>query len=302
MNDFLGRLAARVQGEAAMVKPRVRSRYEPGEAGVAGEPPRAGEVWGEEVAAAAGGEDVEDGRDGRDSRDGRGRTEEAGERAAVVAAPLERRVAPPLPAMAAVEPREARLTRKAPVVEVVEAAAQPAPAPIPVAARPRPVEAARKAAGETVAAPPEVPAAAAPLPAAAPAPAPGPRRSEPRISPRISLTPEPGPRPERPAGEAGPAAAPAPPEPRPSVRVSRPAGRPAEPLPTVGPRREVAVAATAREAREPQDAEDVVRVSIGRIDVHAGPPPVQAPTPRRPAAPRLSLSDYLKGRSERRRR
>ncbi|HEY0558267.1 MAG TPA: hypothetical protein VGG20_28710 [Thermoanaerobaculia bacterium] len=262
MNDFLGRLAARAQGEAAVVKPRVRSRYEAGEAG----PPPAPEGWGEEVT----------------------------ETAVSPASPASPE--PAVKAVKAVAPREARLPGEETIVErTVETAARPVPAPPPPEARPRPVQAARKAARESVVAPPEAPARAALTPPAVPAPAP--RRSELPAAP-----PEPGPRLERRVEEPG--AVPAPPETRPAVRMRQPADLRTAPLPTVGPRRAIPDLgpAPAGRAETAGDTEEVVRVSIGRIDVHAGPPPVQAPAPRRPAGPRLSLSDYLTGRDERRRR
>ena len=300
MNDFLGRLAARAQGEAAVVKPRVRSRFESAEAAP---PPAAPEAWSEEVVEVTGQRkeetrDTRDDRDTRDGRDGRGRE------------------ASPEPTVKAVEPREVRHPRRERAAErAVEAAPRPIPAPAPVEERPRPVpmpvKAARRAGGETGATlsppPPEAPARPA-LPSDAPV-APAPRRSEPRIAPPL----EPGPRRERRAEdlvESVEPAVPVPPETRPAARASRPAELRAtaplpSPLPTIGPRRRVPDPAPAveRAADTRTDTEEVVRVAIGRIDVHAGPPPpVQAPVPRRPAGPRLALADYLAGRNERRRR
>jgi hypothetical protein len=259
MSDFLGRLAARAQGEAAVVKPRVRSRYEGGEAG----PPPASGGWGEEEVVEAAGR-KEQARDGRAPE-----------------APVERRmVTSPEPAPKAVEPRQTRLPEREVMVErPLEAAARPAPSPALVEERRRPA----KAGGDTVVAPE----------------APAPRRSGLRLPP-----PEPDPRPERRAEEPEPAA-PSPPEARRAVRTSRPQPvepRSAPPLPIVGPRRGIPDPAPTPAQTAGDAAEEVVRVSIGRIDVHAGPPPVQAPAPRRSGAPRLALSDYLAGRNERRRR
>jgi hypothetical protein len=303
MNDFLGRLAARALGEAPVVKPRVRSRYEPG--GV----PQAGEAWGEEVVEAV---DRKDGRDNGDSRDREGRREEAGE-AAPLEAPGERRPAPraPVPVSQGFEPRAAEPLatrpipeppRAAPVGEPVEVADRPLPAPAAEATPPKPGKAVRKA---------------PPRPAPVAAPEPPPRHGEPRIwrpatiaEPAEPPSREPAPRRERRGGEPppvpavpSPSPAPAPVEARPAIRVSRPAQQRTEPLPTVGPRRGAPdLVPSSERGGEPAAPEEVVRVSIGRIDVHAGPPATPAPVPRRPAGSRLSLSDYLKGRNERRRR
>ncbi len=53
------------------------------------------------------------------------------------------------------------------------------------------------------------------------------------------------------------------------------------------------------EASEP--SETVVQVSIGRIDVRAAQPAAPERRPARPSGPRLTLTDYLKRREERRR-
>jgi hypothetical protein len=290
MNDFLGRLAARAQGVAAVVKPPVRSRYEPGGVG----PPPVSEGWGEEVAEAAGR------KDGTDGEDGGGRPEAAA--VPSLEAPGERRVVS-RPAEEVLEPRPAVPRAAAALPLAALEAPSPAPVKPPLSSR----REARRAA-PALAAPPALevsPALAAPAPE--PGAEPAPSRAEPRIARRVREAAEPAlatvartqethqPGPVEPAADS-PAAKPMPPR--------RGAGRPAELLPTVGPRRGMPDLSPvpAGMARPAGETEEVVRVSIGRIDVHAGPPPAKAPAPRAPAGPRLSLADYLKTREERRRR
>ena len=55
----------------------------------------------------------------------------------------------------------------------------------------------------------------------------------------------------------------------------------------------------AENRRAPEGARDqapIVRVTIGRVEVRAIHPPAPAPKPARPAAPKLSLDEYLRGR------
>lgn len=288
MNDFLGRLAARAQGEAAVVKPPVRSRYEPGGVG----PPPAPEGWGEEVAEAV---------DRKDGEDGGGRPEAAAVPSR--AAPVEWRVV----SRAVDEVFEPRQEAPRPAAELPLAALE-APSPAPVEPPPSSRRAARRVA-PALKAPPalESPSALAAPPEPEPGAEPAPSRVEPRIARRVRDVAEPAlatvartkerhqTGPVEPSADS-PAAKPAPPR----RDAERPAGLP----PTVGPRRGMPdlSPSPADMARPAGDTEEVVRVSIGRIDVHAGPPPVKAPAPRAPAGPRLSLADYLKTREERRRR
>ncbi len=78
----------------------------------------------------------------------------------------------------------------------------------------------------------------------------------------------------------------------------RPRSARAEELPTVEPDRHAALPPSL-EASEP--SETVVQVSIGRIDVRAAQPAAPERRPARPSGPRLTLTDYLKRREERRR-
>ncbi|HYU31533.1 MAG TPA: hypothetical protein VEW48_05180 [Thermoanaerobaculia bacterium] len=103
-----------------------------------------------------------------------------------------------------------------------------------------------------------------------------------------------------------PAVPPAPPAPRrpeakpePAELLPRPLRRLAADLPTVEPDRGAPLPPSMMEESEP--SETVVHVAIGRIDVRATQPAAPERRPARPAGPRLSLADYLKGREERRR-
>lgn len=72
---------------------------------------------------------------------------------------------------------------------------------------------------------------------------------------------------------------------------------PGEALPTVESDRRAPVS-TLREEGEP--SETIVQVHIGRIDVRASQPPAPERGSARSAGPRLTLTDYLKRREERR--
>lgn len=297
MSGFLDRLAARAVGDAPLVHPRVRTRFEPDAGALPAAP--AGEIAQvKEVAAAV------------------PRTMEAREPVAeartfepeVRSVPAERRTDPP----AVAEPAEAP-----PSVDHVPSEAQLFAVVRPVVAPPltvmeRPVAAREEDSEEAEAAGSRLRRDPHPI-------APSPTRThtragegEPEKKAVASSPPLPGEGSADGRGGRG-------------VRVHRaapPEELPAEPLraeerllaepPPVRPRSALAAELPTVEAdrrgaplppslEESEPSETVVHVSIGRIDVRANQPAAPERRPSRPAGPRLSLGDYLKRREERRR-
>jgi hypothetical protein len=322
MSGFLDRLAARALGEAPLVHPRIRSRFEPDAAGA----PAAPVEMVEEVAAGAVGsmppapvprlervdqvdrvevvERVERTR-GREPAVPLQETFESERPRRETAEPLVRRAVP--------EERPVRVERPVdspgPVGERRRLSPHPpAPSPALPTARPGEGETLRERFSldvERVVAPP--------LPGDGSEGGRGGRGVRvpaPQLPATLHLRPVDRPLPPELAPEpetlslASPrehAKAPDPPPPlRPTVR-----SRLAEPdLPTVEPSRGAPPLPAFEEQAESEPAETVIRIDIGRIDVRAPQAPAaerRPAGPARPAGPRLTLSDYLKRRREGRR-
>jgi len=265
MSGFLDALVLRARGEATVVRPLARSLY-----GEPGEPP--GAVW-EEVEAAQPAPPPA--------------PPPAGETSTAPRPPST--TTPPSPPPLARPPGEHRSA-------VVSTLPAPSPEPADPAAH-RIVELAREveATPATPATPTTPPVPGPPRLTARPATSerPAERVVEPVVERPPATTaqaPAPG---NDPAGQvpAAPRPATRPPGPVPAPARRRRATAPAEPL-----GRLPAVADPTGEA-----AGQVVRVSIGKVEVRAPAPPATPPPPAPPpplARPSLSLDDYLRQRDE----
>jgi hypothetical protein len=128
-------------------------------------------------------------------------------------------------------------------------------------------------------------------------PEPRPLRLEPaRARARQAPAPRPGPAPEP---RSGPPPAPRPDDAVPPAATEHTSSPPLEPRvqPAVPEAEGPSPERSSADGRDAAEAAPVIRVTIGRIDVRAVaevPPPSSA---RRPAAPRLSLDEYLRERA-----